>query len=202
MFCVRNSGLRFPGVKRTVQPGDGRPHYWPHYWPRFCEENVWHLAGGEQFRARDAWVAVVTNPRRAVAMWFQRASELPGQPLLWDYHVIMFARTARGMVEVWDLDTLLGLPVPAEHYLAASFEAVETPDELRPRFRFMTASEYRDGFSSDRRHMKDEDGGWLAPPPPWAAIGRGHSLPSMLDLEATGPGQVLDLVGLRRQLEL
>lgn len=198
MFSARHWRLRFRGVQGTVQPGNGQPHYWP----RFCEENVWHLAGSEQFEARDAWVAVVTNPRRAVAMWFQRASELPGQPLLWDYHVIMFARTGRGNVEVWDLDTLLGLPVPAGRYLDASFEAGTTPEELRPHFRLMAAPEYRNSFASDRRHMKGADGTWLAPPPPWSAIGRGHSLPEMIDLGARGPGQVLDLGGLRRELEL
>lgn len=163
---------------------------------------MWHLAGGQQFEAREAWVAVVTNPRRAVAMWFQRASERPGRPLLWDYHVIMFARTGRGDVEVWDLDTLLGLPVPAQHYLEASFEAGAPPEELRPRFRLMAASEYRDAFASDRRHMKDDQGVWLAPPPPWREIGQGHSLPDLVNLGAQGPGQVLDLAGLRRQLQL
>jgi hypothetical protein len=59
---------------------------------------------------------------------------------------------------------------------------------LRPMLRIIAAHEYRERFASDRRHMRDASGGWQQPPPPWPAIGRGHTLDAILDLDDTSFG--------------
>ncbi len=54
--------------------GTRAPGRWRHYHPCYCEENVWHRCGLLPAEVDAACVAVVSNARRAVAMWGQRAA--------------------------------------------------------------------------------------------------------------------------------
>ncbi len=72
---------------------------------------------------------------------------------------------------VWDLDTLIGFPVPVEHYLQEAFRDSNIERrEYAPLFRVIDADEYVKTFSSDRSHMRKPFEEWIAPPPPWPAI--------------------------------
>lgn len=166
----------------------------------FCEENAWHLCQDPRLRRGD-WspppedrrVLLVTNARRSVAVWRQRA----GDPVVWDYHALVLARVAPGGAwEAWDLDSTLPLPCPLPDWLSASF--LPAPPVLAPRFRLLGAAEYLAVFSSDRSHMLDPAGRPRAPFPPWPAITRpgGSTLARLLDLGRPAPGEVLDLPGL------
>jgi protein N-terminal glutamine amidohydrolase len=165
-----------------------------HDQPYWCEENAWHLCASPQLGIGAIEVAIITNALRTVGLWHQRAAARADAAVVWDYHVIVLADAPGGMM-VWDLDTTLGFPEPASRYLAQTFRSAS--DRLAPSFRVLSAAEYRRQLASDRRHMRDETGGWLQPPPPWPPIGSGHNLPELLDLERATPGAWLSLEQLR-----
>jgi hypothetical protein len=163
--------------------------------PFYCEENIWHLAEPRVSGGLDGSVALVTNPDGLCAMWNQRAAD-PGEPVAWDYHVLLITPRGEGAWEVWDLDSRLGVPVEFERYAAASFAPPGAlPRRFEPRFRVLGASEYVSGFSSDRSHMRTRAGRYRKPPPPWPPIVR-EGAPSFLewrDLARAEPGEVMDL---------
>lgn len=161
------------------------------YAPYYCEENAYktaallaegRLAAGA-FRNYEVLVVVATNEARACAHFMQKSAPV-GQAALWDYHVFAAACGPRGC-EVWDPSSRQECPVPAPRYLEATYPA-GVPERYLPRFRAIPAELYLRRFSSDRRHMRSADGGWLQPPPRWPAI-RGpdaegaHELESLLD---------------------
>lgn len=156
------------------------------YAPYYCEENVYWLAR-EDLDARppggDARVVLISNPRRTVAVGAQRAGRGPARVVVWDYHAI-YLRDG----QVYDLDSVLPCPAPLGEYCAATF-----PEPLResggayvPVFSVIPARDYLDAFSSDRSHMRDENGAYLQPPPPWPPIfcpQQGTTLFALLDGE-------------------
>lgn len=152
------------------------------YAPFYCEENVWHLCVEPRFDVLLSRVVIISNPSRTCALWAQRAARLFGEPVTWDYHVILVARTATEW-EVWDLDATLGFPVSLSRYLVGTFPPAlrDQADRecLSPRFRVLEASTYRREFSSDRAHMHGPDGSWCQPPPPWPAVVR-EGVPSFI----------------------
>ena len=168
----------------------------PHrYAPSYCEENVWWLAQEARFAGLPAEAVIVSNAARAVQMSAQRASA-SGEPVLWDYHVVLAVRAAQG-IEVWDLDCTAGAPLAACAWLDASFDPL-APPALAPRFRRIEAGSYVATFASDRRHMRHDDGTWIAPPPPWPIVGGGaHALDRWLDLDDEAMGPPIDLRSLR-----
>ncbi len=168
----------------------------PRYQAYYCEENAWHLCADPQLADARVEVAIVSNAERSVALWQQRAATRADAPVVWDYHVLLFAMTTSEW-RAWDLDTTLAFPIDAARYLAGTFRPV--PPQLSPRFRVLAADEYRRVLASDRRHMRDDAGGWLQPPPPWPPIGDGHTLPELLDLERASPGEWLTLAELQRR---
>ncbi len=140
----------------------------PVHQPFWCEENIWHLADDATVGDGDRQVVVITGADHHVACWQQRAAE-PGEPVLWDYHVVLAVAAASGW-QVWDLDTRLACPGPALTWLRSTFPhlaALRTG--FRPRFLLIPATEYRRDFRADRAHMRRADGGWQQPPPPWPA---------------------------------
>ena len=176
--------------------------------------------GSPKLCGRD-FALFITNPEKSCLLLHQKAAA-PGQPVFWDYHVALlaFSGTAKGserfggpdglragqgpMPEIWDLDTRLGLPLPAPTYLERTFPQ-GVPESHRPFFRIIPADAYLDGFSSDRRHMRGSGGRWLKPPPPWPCIrgsaARGdHALDSLLDLGDSSWGETVDRDGLLRFL--
>ena len=169
------------------------------YQPFYCEENVFHLAHDPLVASRRREVVFISNASRTCAMWHQRAAARPGWPILWDYHVVLLA-VAPGshLVQVWDLDTTLGLPVPAGHYLRRSFQA-GVDAEFEPRFRVVDADVFVRTFSSDRAHMRTPGGRYRKRPPPWPVIGAPGATPNLArftDLSTPFLGEVLDLRGM------
>lgn len=130
-------------------------------------------------------------------MWSQRAGR--GRPIVWDYHVILLVTDP---LEIWDVDTTLGLPVPARHYLEQSF-SVGLPEMYWPLFRLVTADDYIRVFSSDRSHMLKPEGKYKKPPPPWPAIGERGAPPNLMEfVDMTRPflGEVVSLKELYRRI--
>lgn len=170
------------------------------YTPFYCEENVYWLAQDPRFVNRDSEVVFISNERRACALFHQRAAPAPGEPVFWDYHVVLAVRTDE-RVEVWDLDCDLGMPLPAIAWLDATFgPARDLPAAFAPRFRAILAAEYVATFSSDRSHMRRPDGTFQAPPPEWPAIVHGPStLMRFVDVKSPFLGELLELDALYRR---
>jgi hypothetical protein len=168
----------------------------PPYQPFYCEENAYLRVAGDARPGGDC-ALFVTNARRQVAVFEQRLAP-PGEPVLWDYHVVAVSRATHTVV---DPDSRLEVPCELERYLAAAFPPL--PPRLAayaPRFRLVSAAELVATFASDRRHMRVEGGAYREPPPPWPPIGEGHTLDRYLDLADPIAGEVLSLDGLRRAL--
>lgn len=166
------------------------------YCPFYCEENVWWACEDAPAGSK---VVFVSNAKRAVALCFQRAARDGIGPVVWDYHVILLVPDAEHGWVVVDLDTTLGERVPARDYVERTFLAFDQlPSELHPRFRVLDLADYRRHFSSDRGHMRRDDGGWMAPPPAWDRIGEGPgNLMRLVDLDDGFLGEVIDLEQLR-----
>lgn len=149
--------------------------------PFWCEENVWHLAQHAATQAAERLVLVLTGASAQVACWHQKAGDA-GRPILWDYHVVLATRTDAHGWQVWDLDSRVGVPAAARAWLQATFPAADrVPHAYRPRFAAIPADHYVRHFGSNRGHMREADGGWLQPPPPWPAItGEGLTLADAL----------------------
>jgi protein N-terminal glutamine amidohydrolase len=169
------------------------------YQPFYCEENVFHLCREARFGGRRREVVFISNRDRTCVMWHQRAGGGPGAHVFWDYHVVLLARAPW---EIWDLDTTLGLPVPAAHYLARSFRD-GLPPGLMPRFRLIDAELFATTFSSDRAHMRRPGGSYRKPPPPWPPIGPPGAAPNLMrfvDVEQPFAGEIVDLSTLRARV--
>ena len=158
------------------------------YQPFYCEENVWQLCRREQGSPGVRTAVFIANALGTFPMWHQRAGR--GRPVFWDYHVIVLSHEPS---RIWDLDTTLGMPVPALHYLRQSFhEAVPAP--YLPLFRLVAADVFLEAFASDRAHMLDAEGRYREPPPPWPPIGASPSnLARFIDMEQPFLGEVLTL---------
>lgn len=170
------------------------------YCPCYCEENIWHLCAEPAFEDCDARVVFISNPWRQVALWGQRSAEAAHLPVVWDYHVILLARASHGWA-VFDLDTALGWPLPADTYLDQTFPRPDlVPAIHAPRFRLLSAVDYRRELRTDRRHMLLAAGGYLSPPPAWPQIGQGSNLSRFIDMDDDFLGEVDDFCGLRHWL--
>lgn len=153
------------------------------YWPFYCEENIWHLCQEDSLLPCERRVVFISNKNRCVAMQNQRAGSL----VYWDYHVVLLFRDTSWKVA--DLDTLLSFPCPVEEYLSNSF----VPGEPSI-FRVVDADHYINSFASDRRHMLDQNGKYLQPPPLWNEIGRsGFNLWDFVDVRKNEHGQLYGL---------
>ncbi len=167
----------------------------------YCEENVWQLCGHPRVAGSVRAVLVISNALRQVGIAHQRAAPAPDVPVVWDYHVVLAAHGDAGW-SVWDLDSTLGVPVPLSIYLRASFgypEGFGPP--LEAQFRVLEAGRYRETLATDRRHMRDDAGGYAMPPPGWPAIGRGSNLMRFVDMQSPFEGQVVDLSELPAALD-
>lgn len=156
----------------------------------YCEENVWHLCANPVVPALEKKVIWVSSLQQVCPIWNQRSAASAGESVWWDYHVFLLARTSDSW-QVWDLDSILGLPVDAAAYFAGSFSR-STP--IQPVFRVMDSGYYRRVFASDRSHMKQTDGSWLATPPAWPVIGAAATtFTQMLDMHSDVHGELLSL---------
>jgi hypothetical protein len=129
-------------------------------------------------------------------MWNQRAGH--GKAIVWDYHVVVLAENP---VEIWDVDSLLGIPLPLFDYLQDSFRP-QIPEQYHPLFRLVQADVFVDIFSSDRSHMQRPDGSFLKPIPNWPIIGKPGVAPNLMqfiDMTNAFVGEVLSLDDLRQR---
>ena len=170
------------------------------YTPRYCEENIWHLAGDPRLGDGELLVALITGEGPYRPFWFQRCMDDPRVPVWWDYHVILLQR--QDVWQVWDLDSTLELPVAANAYLAKTFlNSVIGAGDTDVVLRLVPADYYVEHFSSDRAHMRLPSGEWLAEPPTWPMILRNGrpNLLEWLDIGHTGPGRLLALTECLRE---
>ncbi|XP_028761551.1 protein N-terminal glutamine amidohydrolase isoform X2 [Neltuma alba] len=158
-----------------------------HHTPYYCEENVYLLCkklcadGIADADGSDLFVVFISNEKRQIALWHQKASKRADGIVLWDYHVICIQRSRGGDSPlVWDLDSSLLFPSPLASYV---LETIRPSFQLFPDyhrlFRVVHAPVFLRCFASDRRHMKDPDGKWIAEPPlhePIVAEGNGTSV--------------------------
>ena len=78
---------------------------------------------------------------------------------------------------VYDLDSRLPFPCSFSCYVQrALLPALDYSPSFHPLFRVLPAAQLLSTFASDRSHMRSAEGGYLATPPPWPSIGRGHNL--------------------------
>jgi hypothetical protein len=172
------------------------------YQPYYCEENVYHLCHDPDLAPREPAALFIGGGADGCLMWHQRSAPRKGEPIVWDYHVVLLVREPW---EIWDLDTTLAQPVAAASYLLRSFRPhLAIPAELAPRFRLVGKTELAATFASDRSHMRRPDGGWNEPPPPWPPIGREgmrDSLTRYLDMDDPIAGERLDLPALLARLQ-
>ena len=135
--------------------------------PYYCEENAWRLCGHPYFGTVERQVVFITNPIRQVAFAGQRAAPR-GQWVIWDYHVVFM--TNDGQWRIWDPDARCGLESKSGDWLDAAFpNAQAIPSQNHPWFRVVSGDEFLQSFRSNRSHMRDLNGDWLQPPPPWPA---------------------------------
>ncbi|KAJ4979050.1 hypothetical protein NE237_009830 [Protea cynaroides] len=149
------------------------------YTPSYCEENVYLLCkklcliGVADADGSDLFVVFISNEKKQVPMWHQKASSRADGVILWDYHVVCIQRKKEGksLFQVWDLDSTLPFPAPLALYAS---EAVRPSFQLYPEyqrlFRVVHAPLFLRFFASDRRHMKDSVGNWISQPPTYENI--------------------------------
>ncbi len=165
-----------------------------HHTPFYCEENIWHLVQEACFQGQEAQIAIISGEGDYRRLWHQSQAQNAESPVYWDYHVILLVRDKRKWV--WDLDTTLGLPILADRYFSETFLGpgvdVENCDVT---LRLIEADYYVQNFSSDRSHMRDANGEWLAPPPGWPAIMNASksNLIDWLDISRDDPGRLFSL---------
>lgn len=132
----------------------------------FCEENIWWLCHKPELATLEQLVLVISNQSRRIGMAFQQQGGAHGI-CVWDYHVVLLVRDHDWWV--YDFDSSLPFPVPAKRYLALSFP--RSLEQLyQPSFRLVRGDVYRSCFTSDRSHMRDQNGNWRSAPPDWEPI--------------------------------
>lgn len=135
------------------------------YHPFYCEENIWLLAQHPQLKQYKKRAVFISNPIGQCPLFAQRAST-DGGYVVWDYHVVLLLEDDAHWI--WDLDTLLNTPCLLQHWLRGTFPQVEQmPPQLWPLFRLVDSQDLLEHFCSDRRHMRDDNGDYVHPPPPW-----------------------------------
>ncbi|XP_010269775.1 PREDICTED: protein N-terminal glutamine amidohydrolase isoform X1 [Nelumbo nucifera] len=164
----------------------------------FSEENVYYLCkklcmiGAAETNGSDLFVVFISNEKKQIPLWHQKASARADGIILWDYHVICIQRSGEGNAphKVWDLDSSLTFPTPLDQYVS---EAIRPSFQLFPEykrlFRVVHAPIFLRFFASDRRHMRDAVGNWISQPPTWEPIvaedGTVHNLDEYIRVSTT-----------------
>ncbi|KAG7570082.1 Protein N-terminal glutamine amidohydrolase alpha beta roll [Arabidopsis thaliana x Arabidopsis arenosa] len=147
--------------------------------PYYCEENVYLLCktlcenGVADATSSDLFVVFISNEKKQVPLWHQKASSRADGVVLWDYHVICVQRKKESDSEplVWDLDSTLPFPSPLASYVTETIQpSFQLFADYQRFFRIVHAPLFFKHFASDRRHMKEPDGSWTAQPPPYEPI--------------------------------
>ncbi|XP_044027927.1 protein N-terminal glutamine amidohydrolase [Siniperca chuatsi] len=167
----------------------------------YCEENVWKLC--EFVRTErtapleELFVVFISNENRMVPLWKQKSGH-GDQPVIWDYHVVLLQVGLQLDSLVYDLDSELSFPCSLQLYAA---QALRSDRNIKPAYhrklRVVPADSFLLNFASDRSHMKNSDGSWRMPPPPYPPI---HTAECRMNLDdfismnpAVGWGRVFSL---------
>ena len=68
------------------------------------------------------WVVFVSNKKRVVPLWRQKAGKDEEKLVIWDYHVILIIKTDERST-VFDLDTNLPYPCDFKSYTQETFKS-------------------------------------------------------------------------------
>ena len=132
----------------------------------------------------------------------QKAGEGKQGLIVFDYHVIL-AKRFQTYWQICDLDSRLGTKSAWPIYRENTFPRLPVGYErFTPTFRVLSASLYHDRFASDRSHMRERDGSWSHPPPPWPTIGKASNLMQFIDVQQSFFGELIDLDALDDLLSL
>ncbi|KAG8646680.1 protein N-terminal glutamine amidohydrolase isoform X2 [Manihot esculenta] len=140
--------------------------------PFYCEENVYFLCkklcqiGTADAEGSDLFVAFISNEKK------QRKGD-GDSPCL-----------------VWDLDSSLPFPSPLAVYVSETIRpSFQLFSDYQRFFRIVHAPLFLRYFASDRRHMKDSTGNWIAQPPAYEPIvaedGTVHNLNEYMEIYAS-----------------
>jgi len=124
------------------------------YTPLFCEENIWKLIKSfyTSKLATPIDVLFIINPSNTVAV-FEQSLSVDGQPMIWDYHVVLSACFKQQTV-IFDFDSRCDFPAEINQYFAATFpENRPVSNKFQALLKAIPANLYLQGFSSDRKHM-------------------------------------------------
>lgn len=178
------------------------PHEECQYAACYCEENVYKLiqkvSEEHPESLPNTWAVFISNSGRCVPLWSQKAGREDDGLVVWDYHVILLYRKEDGQTLVYDLDTRLPFPAAFPLYSEATLASEEMLEaKFHRRFRVIPGAEYLTSLSTDRRHMKNEEG-WLQAPPSWPFIkgesDEDHNLDNFIDMDdGVGKGKVMTL---------
>lgn len=145
---------------------------WYQYGPGGNSNSISSHAGNGQVDAQAVYQVVNSTDTEP----YPASSSQSGQQTMdrdvcvWDYHVVLLTQhsTENGsrIALVWDVDSKLDFPTELTRYAAHAFK-LQYPirDELRPQFRIVTSARFQQTFSSDRSHMIDSEGNYVAKPP-------------------------------------
>ncbi|CAJ0956636.1 unnamed protein product, partial [Mesorhabditis belari] len=155
----------------------------------YCEENIYKLCARiPKEKLGHFHVAFLSNENRAFPIFDQKTAKQRPY-VIWDYHVILIEKRDKpNTSQVFDFDTTRPFPTSFADYCKYSFpyEYVFPPEYTR-YFRIIDAEAYLKQFSSDRRHMKKEDGSWMSEPPKWEPIYRGEAGHNLDDFISMSP---------------
>ncbi|TXG46203.1 hypothetical protein EZV62_028298 [Acer yangbiense] len=144
--------------------------------PFYCEENVYFLCkklcanGVADADGSDLYVVFISNEQKQA---YFSASKRADGVILWDYHAVCIQRKRGGDSPclVWDLDSSLPFPSPLASYVSETIRpSFQLFSEYQRCFRIVHAPIFLRSFASDRRHMKDPAGNWIAEPPSYEPI--------------------------------
>ena len=143
-----------PGLPTTIPPASQCS-----YAACYCEENVYKicqsLAASEGGELGKAWAVFVSNKKRVVPLWRQKAGRDEEKLVIWDYHVILIYRPDTDKTLVYDLDSELPFPTYFHKYVTETFRTDAILNtEYHRQFRVVPAQSFLETFSSDRRHMR------------------------------------------------
>lgn len=159
--------------------------------PYFCEENVWHLCQEPLFGDDDVWIIFISNQKRTVATWCQRDAQ-GDAPVVWDYHVVV-AHDNHGALDIWDLNSTLGVPCDWQTYFTVSFRLQDSDNEFSPTFRVIKRDVFLETFKSDRSHMNPDEVAF----PLWPKISETSNLQTFVDMRSDQVGDVVGLTEIR-----
>ncbi|XP_050525822.1 protein N-terminal glutamine amidohydrolase isoform X2 [Daktulosphaira vitifoliae] len=157
-----DSTLKFPSKKECI------------YTSCYCEENIWHLAknilsANKNVSEFKCYVTFVSNSNKCVPLWKQKSSTHDDGLVFWDYHVFLLL-DHNNKILVFDLDSSLSFPATFLEYINEAIRDDNHQSKYNRYFRVIEAKKYLLKFSSDRRHMLNENDQWLMQPPTYPPI--------------------------------